>query len=89
MSEFGTLSGPSRPRLTLRATVYKEKAQTTFAKNDLALITTPEANNSFLSDLVTSTDKEKPLTCGFYRQLKGNTLTYTYTYDEMKVSSLL
>ncbi|ORY48822.1 hypothetical protein BCR35DRAFT_297115 [Leucosporidium creatinivorum] len=66
--------------------VYHEKAQSTFAKN-MTLITTPEANNSFLSDLVTSgdLDKEKPITAGFYRQLKGETLTYTYTYHEMKI----
>ena len=76
------------PKLTSSGSiVYKEKAQTTFAKK-MTLITSPEANNSFLSDLVTSTDNEKPLTCGFYRQLKGDTLTYTYTYDEMKVSQL-
>lgn len=30
-------------------------------------------------------DKEKPITAGFYRQEKGETLTYTYTYHEMKI----
>lgn len=55
-----------------------------FAK-DMTMITSKEDNNSFLSDLVSSKDTEKPITAGFYRQLKGPTLTYTYSYDEMKV----
>lgn len=39
------------------------------------------ANNSFLSDLVTSNDVdlEKPITAGFYRQEAGTELVYTYT----------
>jgi len=42
-------------------------------------------NNAYLQDVVTSNDKEKPITCGMFRMEKGEPLTYTYPYDEMKV----
>lgn len=32
-----------------------------------------------------STDPEKPITSGFYRQEAGEPLVYTYTYHEMKI----
>jgi len=34
---------------------------------------------------VYSTDTEKPLTSGFYRQEAGEPLEYEYTYHEMKI----
>jgi len=42
-------------------------------------------NNAYLQDVVTSNDKEKPITCGMFRMEKGAPLEYTYPYDEMKV----
>jgi ethanolamine utilization protein EutQ (cupin superfamily) len=41
--------------------------------------------NAFLGDVYTSTDAEKPVSCGFYRLEKGTPLVYTYTYHEMKI----
>lgn len=43
-------------------------------------------NNSFLGDIFTSdAPKDKQISCGFYKQEKGEPLVYTYDYDEMKV----
>ena len=36
----------------------------------------------FISDKL---DREKPVTCGFYRLEAGKELVYTYTYHEMKI----
>jgi ethanolamine utilization protein EutQ (cupin superfamily) len=36
----------------------------------------------FYSDHI---DKEKPISCGFYRLEAGTPLVYTYTYHEMKI----
>lgn len=42
--------------------------------------------NSFLGDIFTSGGpKEEQISCGFYRQEKGEPLVYTYDYEEMKV----
>lgn len=41
--------------------------------------------NAFLGDIVSSTDTEKPVSCGFYRLEKGTPLVYTYTYHETKI----
>ena len=40
---------------------------------------------AFLDDFVVSEDIEKPITSGLFRLEKGNQLTYTYTYHEMKL----
>ena len=40
---------------------------------------------AFLDDFVVSEDAEKPITSGLFRLEKGNHLTYTYTYHEMKL----
>ncbi|KAI5968084.1 hypothetical protein CANMA_002586 [Candida margitis] len=43
-------------------------------------------NNSFLGDIFTSNQpKDKQITCGFYRQEKGEPLVYEYDFDEMKI----
>lgn len=43
-------------------------------------------NNSFLGDIfVSENEKDKTMSCGFYRQESGEPLVYTYDYDEMKV----
>lgn len=43
-------------------------------------------NNSFLGDIFTSdAPKELQISCGFYKQEKGEPLVYTYDYDEMKI----
>lgn len=44
-------------------------------------------NNAFLGDYISSgrEDPNKNLNAGFYRQEKGESLTYTYHYDEMKI----
>lgn len=41
--------------------------------------------NAFLGDVYSSTDADKPVSCGFYRLEKGTPLVYTYTYHEMKI----
>lgn len=40
---------------------------------------------AFLVDIVISEDTEKPITSGLFRLEKGESLTYTYTYHEMKL----
>ena len=40
---------------------------------------------AYLEDFSVSEDLEKPITCGLFRLEKGNSLTYTYTYHEMKL----
>ena len=39
---------------------------------------------AFLDDFVVSEDTEKPITSGLFRLEKGKSLTYLYTYHEMK-----
>ena len=55
------------------------KAQSTFQPPLIA------NDNAFLGDVFTSTDSDKPVSCGFYRLEKGTPLVYTYTYHEMKI----
>ena len=40
---------------------------------------------AYLEDFSVSEDLKKPITCGLFRLEKGNSLTYTYTYHEMKL----
>ena len=40
---------------------------------------------AFLADVHTSSDKDKPITCGFFRMEKGKSLEYNYDYEEMKL----
>ena len=40
---------------------------------------------AYLDDFVVSEDSDKPITSGLFRLEKGNQLTYTYTYHEMKL----
>lgn len=43
-------------------------------------------NNSFLGDTFYSdAPADKQMSCGFYKQEKGEPLVYNYTYDEMKI----
>ncbi|TPX08114.1 uncharacterized protein E0L32_010181 [Thyridium curvatum] len=44
-------------------------------------------DNAFLGDILSSdqTEPEKPISCGLFRLQKGEPLTYTYKYDEMKI----
>lgn len=44
-----------------------------------------EGTNAFLEDLMSSDDKQAPLTCGLFRMDKGKALTYSYGYDETKI----
>ena len=39
---------------------------------------------AYLEDFAVSADLEKPITSGLFRLEKGNSLTYLYTYHEMK-----
>ena len=40
---------------------------------------------AFLKDFAVSEDSEKPISCGLFRLETGKTMTYTYTYHEMKL----
>lgn len=53
-------------------------------KTDLASMGVPETN-AFLGDVLYSNDQEKTMTSGFFRLEKSKPLSYTYTYDEMKI----
>ncbi len=44
-----------------------------------------EGINAFLHDLRSSDDENAPTTCGFFRMEAGNSLEYTYKYDEFKI----
>ncbi|KFA46043.1 hypothetical protein S40293_07470 [Stachybotrys chartarum IBT 40293] len=57
------------------------KAQTEFKIPLLA------GDNAYLGDLFSSdkTNPDKPISAGLYRLEKGEALTYTYKYDEMKI----
>ncbi|CAM1501471.1 Fc.00g034550.m01.CDS01 [Cosmosporella sp. VM-42] len=60
---------------------YHPQAQSKF---DIPLLA---GDNAFLGDVFSSdqTSTEKPVSAGFFRLKKGEPLTYTYTYDEMKI----
>lgn len=40
---------------------------------------------AFLADFAVSEDPDKPITCGLFRLEAGKSMTYTYTYHEMKL----
>lgn len=40
---------------------------------------------AYLDDFAVSDDSDKPITCGLFRLEKGASLSYTYTYHEMKL----
>ena len=41
--------------------------------------------NAFLDDFAVSEDPEKPITAGLFRLEAGESMTYTYTYHEIKL----
>ena len=41
--------------------------------------------NAFLDDFVVSEDPDKPITAGLFRLEAGESMTYTYTYHEIKL----
>ena len=41
--------------------------------------------NAFLDDFAVSEDPDKPITAGCFRLEAGQSMTYTYTYHEMKL----
>lgn len=53
-------------------------------KMDLATMGVPDTK-AFLSDVLSSTNPDKTITSGFFRLEKSKPLSYTYTYDEMKI----
>ena len=57
--------------------LYEAKAQSEWAKN---LASISPNGNAHLSDLFSSQESnpDKPITCGMYRQAKGEPLVYTY-----------
>ncbi|KAK1599358.1 RmlC-like cupin domain-containing protein [Colletotrichum navitas] len=57
------------------------KAQSTFQIPLLG------GDNAYLGDVFSSdeTNPEKPISSGLFRLKKGEPLTYTYKYDEMKI----
>lgn len=65
----------------MAAMQYFEKAQDKF---NIPLLAN---DNAFLGDVFSSddTNKDAPISAGFYRLNKGTPLTYTYKYDEMKI----
>lgn len=40
---------------------------------------------AFLGDVLSSSNEDKTITSGFFRMEKSKPLSYTYTYDEMKI----
>ena len=41
--------------------------------------------NAYLKDFAVSNDKQSPITVGLFRLEAGDPITYTYTYEEMKL----
>ena len=44
-----------------------------------------EGNNAYLKDFAISNDESAPITAGLFRLEKGDSITYDYTYEEMKL----
>ncbi len=44
-----------------------------------------KGTNAYLQDIVASSDPKAPIACGLFKIEKGNSLTYTYGYDEAKI----
>jgi len=44
-----------------------------------------DGTNAYLEDIVSSNDPKAPISCGLFRIEQGNSLTYTYDYDEAKI----
>ena len=44
-----------------------------------------EGNNAYLRDFAISNDEKAPITAGLFRLEKGDSITYEYTYEEMKL----
>ena len=44
-----------------------------------------EGDNAYLKDFATSNDEAAPITAGLFRLEKGESITYNYTYEEMKL----
>ncbi|MGE4575861.1 MAG: cupin domain-containing protein [Candidatus Pseudothioglobus sp.] len=44
-----------------------------------------EGNNAYLKDFAISNDENAPITAGLFRLEKGESITYDYTYEEMKL----
>ena len=44
-----------------------------------------EGDNAYLKDFATSNDETAPITAGLFRLEKGDSITYDYTYEEMKL----
>ena len=42
-------------------------------------------DNAYLKDFAVSNDEEAPITVGLFRLEAGKPITYTYTYEEMKL----
>ena len=42
-------------------------------------------NNAYLKDFAVSNDEQAPITVGLFRLEAGDPITYTYTYEEMKL----
>ncbi len=42
-------------------------------------------NNAYLKDFAASNDEQAPITVGLFRLEAGDPITYTYTYEEMKL----
>jgi len=43
------------------------------------------SNNAYLKDFAVSNDEQAPITVGLFRLEAGDPITYTYTYEEMKL----
>ena len=44
-----------------------------------------EGNSAYLRDFAISNDESAPITAGLFRLEKGDSITYEYTYEEMKL----
>lgn len=44
-----------------------------------------EGDNAYLKDFATSNDEIAPITAGLFHLEKGDSITYDYTYEEMKL----
>jgi ethanolamine utilization protein EutQ (cupin superfamily) len=73
---------------TLFATAGQAMAEMTYfekkQQDDISSLNI-EGINVFLQDFTTSNDKKSPMSCGMFRMERGNSLTYTYSYDETKI----
>ena len=89
MTRFSRIALPALISIAAVGFAYAQSVEIVHVEGaqsmELAPMDTPGVN-AWLSDVVSSDDPEKPITCGFFRlQSSDEPLVYDYDYDETKI----